>query len=138
MCVCVCEQDVTRYNSLLTCRERKDTCVLTAVSLSIRRKKQTVLWVSTGLPADAFALVAVPDKAAALLLCPNYILYCQQVRVCFCYSAWIQPSKVGFVMLLPCPLSPTLTFTFTHLHAPTLTFTPTNTNTHRAASWCCQ
>lgn len=54
--------------------------MLTAVSLSIRRKRQTILWVSTGLPADAFALVAVPDKAAALLLCPNYLLYCQQVR----------------------------------------------------------
>lgn len=70
--------------------------MLTAVSLSIRRKKQTILWVSTGLPADAFALVAVPDKAAALLLCPNYILYCQQVRqdgcACgflrVCYSKW--------------------------------------------------
>jgi hypothetical protein len=66
-------------------RERKDSCVLTAVSLSIRRKKQTVLWVSAGLPADAFGLLAVPGKAAALLL------YCQQV----CFKGF------GHIGLLP-------------------------------------
>lgn len=61
-------------------RERKDTCALTAISLSVRRKKQAVLWATHGLPSDALALVPVPERPAALLLTPSYILYCQQVR----------------------------------------------------------
>lgn len=51
---------------------------MTAVSLSIRRKKQSVLWSSSGLPADAYAVVAVPDKPAVLVLCLDYVVYCQQ------------------------------------------------------------
>lgn len=35
---------------ILMCRERKDCCVVSAVTLSIRRRKQAVLWVRTGEP----------------------------------------------------------------------------------------
>lgn len=56
----------------------------TAVSLSVRRKRQTVLWSARGLPSDAFALVAVPDRPAALVLCPHVILYCHQVWSVYC------------------------------------------------------
>lgn len=46
----------------------------------MRRKKAAVLWASSGLPADAYALVAVPDRPAALVLCPCYVVLVQQVR----------------------------------------------------------
>jgi hypothetical protein len=64
------------------CREEKDSCSLAAVSLSVRRKRQALLWAAHDLPADALCLVAVPDRPAALLLCPSYIMYCQQVSEC--------------------------------------------------------
>lgn len=71
MCVHVCMLSMRR--------ERKDTCVVTAVNLAIRRKKLSVLWSTSGLPADAFSVVAVPDKPAALVLCLNHVVYCHQV-----------------------------------------------------------
>ncbi len=50
------------------------------MSLSIRRKKQAVLWVSAGLPSDALRLVAVPGRPAVLLLTPVAVFVLQQVR----------------------------------------------------------
>ncbi|GFH12787.1 uncharacterized protein HaLaN_08537, partial [Haematococcus lacustris] len=46
--------------------------------MSVLGLKQTVLWSSQGLPADAALLVPCPSKPAALLLCPSYILFVQQ------------------------------------------------------------
>lgn len=61
-------------------RERKDTCAVAAVCISLRRKRHTVLWREAGLPFDAQRLVAVPGRTAALVLCSNMVVYVSQVR----------------------------------------------------------
>lgn len=63
-------------------RERKDTCAVAAVSVSLRRKRHTVLWQESGLPFDATKLVAVPGRTAALVLTSNMVLYMSQVSRC--------------------------------------------------------
>ncbi|GLI63467.1 hypothetical protein VaNZ11_006441, partial [Volvox africanus] len=59
-------------------RERKDTCCLTAVSISLRLKRHTILWKMASLPYDCYKLLAVPYRPAVLVLSPNLIMICSQ------------------------------------------------------------
>lgn len=60
-------------------RERKDTCALTAISISIRLKRHTLLWRAARLPYDSYRLVAVPNRPAVLVVSPNVVMLCSQV-----------------------------------------------------------
>ncbi|GLC77555.1 hypothetical protein PLESTF_001954700, partial [Pleodorina starrii] len=59
-------------------RERKDTCCLTAISISLRLKRHTILWKMAGLPYDCYKLLAVPYRPAVLVISPNLLLLCSQ------------------------------------------------------------
>ncbi|GIL66196.1 hypothetical protein Vafri_19806, partial [Volvox africanus] len=59
-------------------RERKDTCCLTAVSISLRLKRHTILWKMASLPYDCYKLLAVPYRPAVLVLSPNLLMICSQ------------------------------------------------------------
>ncbi|EFJ51734.1 hypothetical protein VOLCADRAFT_87503 [Volvox carteri f. nagariensis] len=59
-------------------RERKDTCCLAAISISLRLKRHTILWKLASLPYDCFKLLAVPYRPAVLVISPNLLLLCSQ------------------------------------------------------------
>ncbi|KXZ43815.1 hypothetical protein GPECTOR_80g175 [Gonium pectorale] len=59
-------------------RERKDTCCLTAISISLRLKRHTLLWKVGGLPYDSYQLLAVPYRPAVLVISPNLIVLSSQ------------------------------------------------------------
>lgn len=58
-------------------RERHDTCVATAISINLQRKRHPVIWSIKDLPSDSFRVVAVP-RGGALVLSKNMIIYCTQ------------------------------------------------------------
>ena len=60
--------------------ERKDTCCLTAISVSLRLKRHTVLWRAAGLPYDCYRLLPLPQRPAALVLSPSLVMLTSQVR----------------------------------------------------------
>eukprot|EP00026_Physarum_polycephalum_P000594 Phypoly_transcript_00595.p1 GENE.Phypoly_transcript_00595~~Phypoly_transcript_00595.p1 ORF type:complete len:1399 (+),score=296.34 Phypoly_transcript_00595:319-4197(+) len=58
---------------------RKETCVVTALSLNISQKLHPVIWTVDHLPSTAAQLVAVPEPlGGALVLCTNHLLYFNQ------------------------------------------------------------
>ncbi|GFR46062.1 hypothetical protein Agub_g7532, partial [Astrephomene gubernaculifera] len=59
-------------------RERKDTCCLAAISISLRLKRHTLLWKVAGLPYDSYKLLPVPYKAAVLVVSPNLLVLSSQ------------------------------------------------------------
>ncbi|EFJ10123.1 hypothetical protein SELMODRAFT_184138 [Selaginella moellendorffii] len=62
---------------------RRDTCCVTALSINTNTKKHPRLWFQTGLPYDAYSLLAVPSPiGGVLVLCANSILYYSQVSTC--------------------------------------------------------
>ena len=59
-------------------RARKDTMVVTALSVNVVHKRLTLLWSARDLPSDACRLSAVP-LGGALVLCRSLIKYVSQV-----------------------------------------------------------
>lgn len=78
----LCPLDPLRPSPLpVVHRDRKDTCRLVAVSLSLRRKHHTVLWHAEHLPSDCFKVVPTPERPGALVLSPNLLLYYSHTQV---------------------------------------------------------
>lgn len=71
------ESDPTAPGAL---RDRKDTCSLLAVSISVAGQPPTRIWSASKLPSDAYRLIPV-HTGGALILCLNTILYIDQVGV---------------------------------------------------------
>ena len=73
------------------CRERKDTCAVAALSLTLRQRKQHVLWRFSGLPSACHAVVAVPGRPAGLIVSQSHIMYiAQQVGSVFVWEGRVE------------------------------------------------
>eukprot|EP00798_Chlamydomonas_sp_ICE-L_P015929 gene15929-22063_t len=96
-------------------RDKKDTCALVAISLSLRRQRYTKLWSADALPSTSFAILALPDRPAALVLSMNHIMYYSQGQ-----SSAVAVNSFAFPGILPPKLEFNLQVEAPHLTAARL------------------